>query len=134
MVEIISDNSTLWKEDQYIDELEKIGIDTVCFMGSGYGIEDVRVGSEFYFTYAFLARRAVHSKIGIEEILIANRGWYILFDKYRIISKYRYKESKITGLKYRDDFVRIKNMRTKEIHNPNWDVIDNLFYCLFITT
>jgi len=129
---------------EFENDLEKNGIDTVCFMGYGYDFDDVKVGAEFYFSYLYYGRMSSLRNGTVEECLKAVlshekcNGNYNFFDRYKVIQKYKYfdcnaidfKNKKIIPIKERREYVRILNLRTNEIKIAGYDVIDyaHLFY------
>lgn len=125
-------------EKEFIKLLEDHGIDTTCFMGSGYHIEDVVVGSEFYLSYAYIGRRAKQEMPDTLKHVI--NGWEHnyperkLTDRYKLLSKYRYVPNKIFGGRRREEYVTIKNLRTGEVSKMTDEQIDSFFYCLFDNT
>lgn len=136
--------------DYYISEyenyLENKGVDTVCFMGYGYDIEDVKIGAEFYLSYLFWGRMSALRKSTPKEVLnsvlgLRNYPEFELDDKFKLIQKYKYFDCKILNpekrilidARVRREFVRIKNLRTGEIKVLNDDWIDGFYSFLFTT-
>ena len=124
----------MWKEKEFLAELEQMGIDTVLFMGSGYHFEDYRVGQEFYFSYAYwgiMARQ--HIEDCLHHVLMDLKCNKINpFDRYKLIRKYKYEKNKIFGFMQRNEMILIKNLRTKEVRDVtrNNYLLDGLFYCI----
>lgn len=128
--------------------LEERGVDTVCFMGYGYNIEDVNVGAEFYFSYWFYCRDADYKRLitqknystqqSLEHTLNNCLAFYEitdqdLTDRYKLISKYKYFKNKIFGGEYRWDYVTIKNLRTKEVIKVREEWLNHFHKFLFIS-
>lgn len=122
---------------EFEKDLEAKGIDTVCFMGYGYDIEEVKVGAEFYFSYLYYGRMSSIRNGTKEECLRAvllfekHNGNENIFDRYKIIQKYKYFNcsmldtfnKKTIPIKQRREYVRIKNLRTNEITVMSEDTI-----------
>jgi len=127
----------MWKEEEYIQLLEDFGIDTVCFMGSGWNIEDVKVGSTFYFSYAFYGMSADKRREKILQHIISDRSILEkstkLTDKFKIVSKFRFVNNQITNGKRREEYVVVENLRTGKRERLSDKQIDGLFYCIFDT-
>jgi hypothetical protein len=136
--------------DYYISEyenyLENKGVDTVCFMGYGYSMEDVKVGAEFYLSYLFWGRMSALRKSTPKDVLNSVLGLrhyseFELDDKFKLIQKYKYFDCKVLNpekrilidARVRREFVRIKNLRTGEIKVLNDDWIDGFYSFLFTT-
>jgi len=128
----------MWKEKELIETLENNGIDTVCFMGSSYDFEDIKVGSIFYFSYAFMNRR------GKDHNTIDNcYNWFKIYDEkrfkdhkitdsYKVITKFKRVESAYK--KYQNyEHCTIKNLRTKQIITLDSEMIDNMYLLFFDT-
>lgn len=105
----------MWKEKEYLQLLEDSGIDTVCFMGSGYQFEEYRIGQEFYKPYAYYGKLAKEDVPDALRHVIAMYSEVNMTDKYKLIQKFTFKENKIYGHLQRYDKVLIQNTRTKEI-------------------
>ena len=124
----------MWKEKEFLEELELAGIDTVLFMGSGYHFEDYRVGQEFYFSYAYwgvLARQKAPDCF--RHVLSSLKSNNINpFDRYKLIRKYKYEKNKIYGFMQRNENILIKNLRTKEVKDVtrNNYLLDSFYYCI----
>lgn len=122
---------------EFEKDLENKGIDTVCFMGYGYDIKEVKVGAEFYFSYLYYGRMSAIRNSTKEECLRAvltsekTNGNETFFDRYKIIQKYKYFNCsildsinrKIIPAKQRREHVVIQNLRTKEISVMNEDTV-----------
>lgn len=122
---------------KFENDLENKGIDTVCFMGYGYDIEDVRVGAEFYYSYLYYGRMSAIRGGTKEECLRSvllfekHNGNVNFFDRYKIIQKYKYfncsildsVNRKVLPAKERREYVKIKNLRTNEITVMSEDTI-----------
>jgi len=115
-------------KSEFEKDLENKGVDTVCFMGYGYDIEDVKVGAEFYFSYSYYGRMATVKHGTKEECLRAvlihsKQECDNYFDRYKIIQKYKYFDChfldsvnrKAVPFRERREYVRIKNLRTNEV-------------------
>jgi hypothetical protein len=117
-------------KSEFEKDLEKQGVDTVCFMGYGYSFDDVKVGAEFYFSYLYYFRSAsLRDEIyghTVESVLDnCLKFWRNtnFFDRYVILRKYKYFDcfflDRVTRtaipMKERREFVKIKNLRTGEI-------------------
>lgn len=138
-----------YKEEKVIDEfwtyvseqndiyLNSKGIDTVCIMGYGYSIEDVRVGATFYLSYLFWCRDAKVDHNTQENVLKSclsqQNSLYPnirIEDKFKLLCKYRYMDRhqiinfKIHKRRVREEFVQIKNLRTGEVKTLNDEWID----------
>lgn len=113
---------------EFEKDLEKQGVDTVCFMGYGYSLDDVQVGAEFYFSYLYYGRMAALRSGTVEDCLRAvllyeDDGNINFFDRYKVIQKYKYfnckiidhENRKVIPTKERREYVKIKNLRTGEI-------------------
>jgi len=106
----------MWKDKEYLELLEGEGVDTCCFMGSGYELDEVRVGDEFYFSYAYYGALARQDNPDSFKAVIA-RGPHRsdnFSDRFKLVRKYRFCENKIWGGKIRKDEIVVKNMRTGE--------------------
>lgn len=124
---------------QFEKDLEDRGVDTVCFMGYGYNIEDVKVGAEFYFSYLYYGRMASLRGKPVEDCLKAVLGHEKFngnnkfFDRYKLIQKYKYLDCHIIDhenktlipAKRRAEHVRVKNLRTNEITLLHENAVDN---------
>lgn len=123
---------------EFEKDLENRGVDTVCFMGYGYDIKEVKVGAEFYFSYLYFGRMS-NMRDGTKENCLQNvlrfekcSGDANLFDRYKILKKYKYYKcslldtvnKKIIPAKQRREFVKIKNLRTGEISIMKEDTVD----------
>jgi hypothetical protein len=132
----------------FISEYEKFlkskGIDTVCFMGYGYNLEEVKVGAEFYLSYLFWGRMSSLRNSTPKDVLnsvlgLRNYPEFELDDKFKLIQKYKYFDCKVLDIKniktenarVRREFVRIKNLRTGEIKLLKDEWIDSFYYFLF---
>ena len=116
-------------------DLEIKYIDTVCFMGYGYDVKDVKVGAEFYFSYLYYGRmsdmRGGTKEDCLRSVLMHNKE-YNFFDKYKILQKHKYfncsvidhETKKVIPAKERREYVRIKNLRTNEISVMKPDDLD----------
>jgi hypothetical protein len=115
---------------QFEKDLNEKGIDTVCFMGYGYEIDesDVKIGSEFYFSYLYHGRYASLRGGTVEACLKNCLLWiedskFNPFDRYKVIQKHKYfdcfvidtEAEKLIPAKEKRVYVRIKNLRTNEI-------------------
>lgn len=127
------------KFDEYLNNK---GIDTVCFMGYGYKIEDVKVGATFYIPYAYYTKDSDYNRSDKEDkfkdtlencIKYHNLTDEKLLDTYKLMSKYKYFTNKIYGNKDRREHVTIKNLRTNEIKLLTEDDIE-YFYLFNIIT
>lgn len=120
-------------EEQYEKYLEDNGIDTVCFMGYGYHIEDIKIGADFYISYKFWCRNSDNKRAlsenpfqeTLENCLIMASSHYPnihLLDRFTLIKKYKLRKvhrvnhntGKIDEVKTRVEHVIIRNERTKE--------------------
>ena len=135
-------NKDIIMQDFFISEFEKDlenqNIDTVCFMGYGYDISEVKVGAEFYFSYLYYGRMSDMRDGTKENCLNAvlsfekGNGNTNFFDRYKILQKYKYfncsildnVNKKIIPAKERREYVRIKNLRTNEISIMSEDEIN----------
>ena len=132
----------------FISEYEKFlqskGIDTVCFMGYGYDLEEVKVGAEFYLSYLFWGRMSALRNSTPKDVLnsvlgLRNYPEFELDDKFKLIQKYKYFDCKVldtenrkaVNARVRREFVRIKNLRTGEIKILKDDWIDGFYSFLF---
>tara|TARA_R110002074_G_scaffold274514_1_gene446022 strand:- start:293 stop:679 length:387 start_codon:yes stop_codon:yes gene_type:complete len=123
----------MWKEEEYLKRLELQGIDTVCFMGSGYVFEDYRIGQEFYFPFSYYAISADFRRgFTILDSINYAKSYYgrNIFDRYKIIKKYEFKKNKFYGNLRREEKCLIKNTRTKEIIHLKDEDVDRLSWCL----
>lgn len=128
----------MWKETEFIEMLESKDIDTVCFMGSGYSFEDIKVGSVFYISYAFM-NMCGKDHNNIDNACIFFKHYYReyikdhnLTDSYKIISKF--KRDRHYKNKYQlVEYLRIKNLRTKEYIKFSLQQIDNMYLLVFDT-
>lgn len=114
---------------EFEKDLERKGIDTVCFMGYGYKIKEVKVGAEFYFSYLYYGRMADLRGGTVNECLRScllfekHNGNTHFFDRYKVIQKFKYfscniidhKNKKVIPAKERREYIKIKNLRTNEI-------------------
>lgn len=119
----------MWKEKEYLELLESKGVDTVCFMGSGYHFEEYRVGQEFYFPYAYYAIDANKDTITIDELKIAFSS-YDMSDRYRLIQKYKFRKNQLFAGKYRIEHCLVKNLRTGGIIHLKDSGIDRFYWLL----
>lgn len=122
---------------EFEKDLENKNIDTVCFMGYGYNISEVKVGAEFYFSYLYYGRMS-DMRYGTKEeclrsvLLFEKSNNTNFFDRYKILQKYKYFDCsildnvnrKIIPAKEKREYVRIKNLRTNEISIMSEDDID----------
>jgi hypothetical protein len=111
---------------EFEKDLENQGIDTVCFMGYGYNIEEVKVGGEFYFSYLYYGKMSDIRRGTKEEclrcVLIDNKQDNY-FDRYKILQKHKYFycsilddiNKKIIPIKQMREYVRFQNLRTNKI-------------------
>jgi hypothetical protein len=123
----------MWKEKEYLELLELNGIDTVCFMGSGYDFEDYRVGQEFYFSYAFMALDAkLERGFNTYHAKQVSINYYNIdiTDRFKIIKKYEFRKNIFYGNKMRLEKCLIQNLRTKEITHLKDKEVDRLYWCL----
>ena len=132
---------------EFEKDLENQGIDTVCFMGYGYDIAEVKVGAQFYFSYLYYGRMADLRGGTVEKCLRAVlshekcNGNNNFFDRYKIIQKYKYfnytiidyKNKKTIPAKQRREYVKIKNLRTNEITVINENDIDYSYLFCWVT-
>lgn len=127
------------KFDEYLNNK---GIDTVCFMGYGYKIEEVKVGATFYIPYAYYTKDSDYNRSDKEDkfkdtlencIKHFNLTDDKLLDTYKLMSKYKYFTNILYGHKDRREYVIIKNLRTKEIIILKDDDVDHFQFFNFIT-
>lgn len=127
----------MWKEKEFIEKLEEAGIDTVCFMGSQYKFEDVKVGSIFYFSYAFMNSNGTDDNT-IDNAYNFFKFYYTKFsnhqltDSYEIVQKFKRIEHYKKKYQLAEHCV-IKNLRTNELIVLNDNEIDKMFYLYFDT-
>ena len=114
---------------EYYKDLENAGIDTVCFMGYGYSIEDVMVGAKFYKSYLYYGAQATAKNCTLTECLSSvlaherSNGNRYFFDEYKLIQKYKFFDcymidsiNKTTiPIRKRREHLVIKNLRSGEI-------------------
>lgn len=146
----MKDKLSQFYKEEFINYLEGEGVDTVCFMGQGYSFEDVKVGAEFYRTYAYYGSQSVirYDSNTCEKVLVdvlAHYGDEIkeshLTDRFKLIQKYKYYDvmknnielRTLTKGRERREYVRVQNLRTKKIYILNEFEIDNFYLLLFIT-
>jgi hypothetical protein len=123
----------MWKEKEYLELLEANGVDTVCFMGSGYHFEDYRIGQEFYFPYGFMALDAkLERGFNIEDAKQVAKNYYNIdiTDRFKIIKKYEFRQNIFYGNRMRLEKCLIQNLRTKEIKHLKDKEVDIFYYCL----
>jgi hypothetical protein len=122
---------------EFEKDLENKGVDTVCFMGYGYDIKEVKVGAEFYFSYLYYGRMSDMRNGTKEECLRSvllfekHNGNDKFFDRYKILQKFKYFDCsfldtinrKVVPIKQRREYVKIKNLRTNEITVMSEDTI-----------
>jgi hypothetical protein len=123
----------MWKEKEYIELLESMGIDTCCFMGSGYHFPDYKVGQEFYFPYAYYGYLAKQENPeAFEAVKNMMKGNNIeVTDRWKLIQRYKYEVNKIWDGQQRNDKILIQNLRTKEIKELRFlEDIEKFYYCL----
>jgi hypothetical protein len=122
---------------EFEKDLENKGVDTVCFMGYGYDIKEVKVGAEFYFSYLYYGRMLDMRNGTKEECLRSvllfekHNGNDKFFDRYKILQKFKYFDCsfldtinrKVVPIKQRREYVKIKNLRTNEITVMSEDTI-----------
>lgn len=122
----------MWKEIEYLELLELNGIDTVCFMGSGYDFEDYTIGQEFYFPFAWYEIDAVISRgFNIQECLKKIKRYNRLpEDRFKLIRKYKFRTNKLWGGKIREEHCLIKNLRTNEVIHLKDKEVDRFYWCL----
>jgi len=128
---------------EFEKDLENQGIDTVCFMGYGYNVSDVKVGADFYFSYLYYGRNSDIRKGTKEDclrsVLIDNNS-NNYSDRYKLIQKYKYfnchaidqKNSRIVPIRERREYVKIKNLRTNEISVMHKDTVSHSVYFCWV--
>lgn len=134
--------------EQYESLLDENNIDTCCFMGYGYNLEDVKVGCTFYFSYLFFSLSTTEHRADKEATLraikqhISNSGYFgIQFeftDKFKLISKYKYfnryytdhVKRKSVPIRVRDNYIVIQNLRTKIKYTIPDEFIDRFSFLL----
>lgn len=120
----------MWKEKEFLKELDKKGVDTVCFMGSGYKLEDYKVGQEFYKPYAFWGNFAKQENSdSFEAVKSRLRLWNVdVTDRYRILRKYIIKPNPFYNNLQRYHHLQVINLRTKEVSLITEDYYLDFYY------
>ncbi len=122
----------MWKEKEFLKQLEFNGIDTCCFMGSGFYFTDYKVGQEFYYTYAYYGTNAKKDKpetFKDVKTMLLHQGVNIT-DRFKLLSKYKYAENPIRG-RFRKEYITIRNLRTGVVRQIRFDEeIELFYYCL----
>ena len=125
----------MWKEKEFLELLKENGIDTVCFMGSGYHLKDYKVGQEFYKSYAYygIMAKQDNPEAFKHTLAMIKSSKINLLDRYKLIKKYEYRLNPIWNFKQRYSKILIQNLRTKEIidvTNNEFFINNELYYCI----
>ena len=123
----------MWKEEEYLRYLEIKGTDVVCFMGSGYNFEDYPVGQEFYYPFGWYEPQADLGRgFNIEQCIVFAKMYYgrNIFDRFRLVKKYRFRLNVFCGSKRREEYCLVQNIRTEEVFHLREEEVDKFYYLL----